>query len=422
MNWSWANVKLNRRQAHVVLAVTLGSILEWYDIYAYVYIAPILSQLFFKFQSAQLNLLLALVLFGIGALRPIGGMFFGHWGDLKGRRKPFISSIAITTCATLLMGLIGTYASWGIWAPLALVFLRIAQSLPESGEYVGAACFLYENADPQNRTFMASLAAIGNQLGAAIAIFEALVIDRFMSEEFLLAGGWRLIFFVGGLMGMFCVVLRRTLDETPAFKVLELKHEIDKEELRVVIFNHKRTIALGTAFGLVNSVSFYFIAAYLPVYFNKRIGLSERQNALVSLTIIILTTIMLPVFGILGSIFSKKKLLISSAIIIMTLLPFLYYFVNNRNLNGVLVCIYMFVVPISCITATLSFVLLHLFSTPVRFTGVGIAFNISSGLIGGFTPAVSIFLSQYFNNPAAFCWFVLICAAVSLLSYFKIRE
>jgi MFS transporter, MHS family, proline/betaine transporter len=126
--------------------------------------------------------------------------------------------------------------------------------------------------------------------------------------------------------------------------------------------------------------------------------------------------------GIVGTVIRKRTLLIWSAILIILLLVPLYYSIVSKNLTLMLVLLYLYLFPISCITALLAFVLLHLFAAPVRFTGVGLAFNLSDGLIGGFTPAISIFLSNYFNNPAAFCWFILICAIISLVAYFKVRE
>jgi MFS transporter, MHS family, proline/betaine transporter len=414
---------LNRRQIHVILAVTFGNILEWYDVYSYVYLTPILAKLFFNFHSTEYNLFMAFVVFGIAFLpRPIGGLIFGRWGDLKGRKNPFIWSIFIMAFTTALMGCLPTYAKWGVWAPILLITLRFIQSLPESGESPGTFCFLYENADPKNKKFMTSWGAVGNQIGAIIAVFEALVLDQYMSEEFVLSWGWRISFWAGAAIGFLGVIIRRTLDETPVFKELKSHHQIDTETYIEVIASQKKKILLGTAFGVINAATFYLIATYLPSYFNESLGLSAHTNAYVSLSILLLTTILLPIFGKLGDRFRVKPMMIWSAISIIALLVPLYYFISKNQIVPTFIVMYLYIIPITCITAFIPFILLHLFPAHIRFTGVGLSFNLADGFIGGFTPAIAILLRHFTNNQAAFCWFILACAIVSLISYFKIKE
>lgn len=154
-------ITLRKRQWHIILAVTFGNVLEWYGVYSYVYLTPVLAKLFFKLSSPESNLFMAFIIFGIGFLtRPIGGILFGRWGDLLGRKSAFVWSILIMTIPTFLMGWVPTHAEWGIWAPFCLILLRLIQSLPESGESPGTFCFLYENADPKNKAFMTSWGGI----------------------------------------------------------------------------------------------------------------------------------------------------------------------------------------------------------------------------------------------------------------------
>lgn len=423
MNLSLIDIPFNKRQKKIVLTVTFGNILEWYDAYSYVYLAPILGKLFFNFHSDSSNLLMAFVVFGIAFItRPLGGLLFGRWGDLKGRKEPFVWSIFIISGATFFMGCLPTFEVWGMWSAILLILFRIIQSLPESGESPGTFCFLFENAGPKNKVFMTSWGAFGNQIGAILAVFEALVLDQFMSEEFVLSWGWRITFWFGAAIGLFGFFIRRTLDETPIFKELKHHHQIDTETYKEVIRKYKGKIFLGTSYGVINAATFYLIAAYLPSYFNSALGLDEHTNAYVSLSIIGLSIILLPVFGMLGNKFSVKSMMIGSAFLIIILLIPLYYFISNRQILPLFLIYYIYVIPITCITAFIPFILLRLFAAHIRFTGVGLAFNLADGLVGGFTPAVSILLMQYTNHQAGFCWYILICAIVSLISYFFIKE
>lgn len=425
------NIRLNKNQLHTISAVTFGNTLEWYQAYSYVYLAPVLSKLFFNSISPETNLFFIFIVFGIGFLsRPIGGFLFGRWGDLLGRKSAFVWSILIMTVPTFLMGCLPTHTEWGKWAPFCLILLRLIQSLPESGESPGSFCFLYENANSKNKVFMTSWGAFGNQIGAIIGVFEALVLDQFMSEEFLLSMGWRISFWSGSAIGLMGFILRKTLDETPVFKEIKSNHEIDTETFLEVIEKNKKKILIGTSYGIVNAATFYLIAAYLPSYFNERLGLSVHGNALISLSILILTTILLPVFGAIGNkvcphkknYLRVKPLMIASAVSIILLLMPLYYFIYTDQILMTFVITYLYTIPITCITALIPFVLLRLFPAPIRFTGVGLAFNLADGFIGGFTPAIAILLTRYANNQAAFCWFILACAVISLISYFKIKE
>src|SRR3990167_456922 len=145
-------MNLTKIQKFVILAVSFGNILEWYEIYLYVFWAPVISQLFFDHTSYSVNLLSTVSLFAIGFLvRPLGGLFFGRLGDRIGRKKAFVLSILAMIIPTFLIGILPTYHQIGFAAPFLLAILRILQTFPAGGELPGAFCYLYENADVGNR-------------------------------------------------------------------------------------------------------------------------------------------------------------------------------------------------------------------------------------------------------------------------------
>lgn len=405
-------------QLRIILPVTFGNILEWYDIYSYAYFAPILARVFFDFHSPLSNLVGSFVIFGSGFLaRPFGAILFGRIGDLIGRKSAFVWSIVMLTLPTFMMGCLPTYAQIGIYSPLLLASLRFLQSIPAAGETPGTICYLYENADSTNRKFMTSWTQVGNQIGAIIGLVETFLMDHFMSDEFQMSWGWRISFWVGGLFGLFGIYLRRKLDETPVYKSLKEHCRIDKESIIAVLKNHKKTIAIGTAFGVINASTFYLLATYIPTYLDKALGLSPVQNAIASLSFLLLTTILLPFFGVLGEKINIKSLLVYSSVLIIALLYPLYFAINNNSLIWIAIIGTVYVVPITLITAYMGFILAHLFPAPIRFTAVGVSFNLADGIVGGFSPAIALFLLRITNDQAAFCWFILLCAAISLVSY-----
>ncbi|MFA6119338.1 MAG: MFS transporter [Parachlamydiales bacterium] len=413
-------VLLNKKQKNVILSVTFGNILEWFEIYSYAYFAPILAKVFFNFHSELSNWIWVFVAFGAGfIMRPLGAILFGYFGDLIGRKKTFIWSIIIMTMPTFVIGILPTFAQIGILAPISLISLRLFQSIPAAGESPGTFCFLYENANLDNKRFMSSWGAFGNQIGAILGLAESFFMHQIFSEEFLMSWGWRIIFWSGAAIGLIGVFLRHKLHETPLFLQLEKSNKLTLNTLGRVIRNHKKTIGIGTAYGVINASTFYLIATYIPTYFNITIGISSQINAIISFSILFITTILLPVFGIIGDKFSNRKIMISSALMIIFLLYPLYLAIDNKNLLLIGIIGFLSIFPITCITALIPYLLADLFPTNIRFTGVGLAFNLADGIVGGFTPAISLILLKYVPNEAAFCWFILICSIVSLHFYYK---
>jgi MHS family proline/betaine transporter-like MFS transporter len=418
-----ALIQASRSQFRVILAVTFGNILEWFEIYLYAYWAPYLSHVFFDFKSDLANLISMFVIFGAGFLaRPIGAIFFGRLGDRIGRRRSFTLSITLLTIPTFLIGLLPTYAEVGILSPILLAIMRLLQSFPSAGEAPGAFCYLYEYADASNQKFMTSWGAYGNQVGAILSVLECFLMKQFMPEEFLLTWGWRISFWTGGLLGLLGIYLRHQLHETPSFRRVKELHEITKSTLTKVLNVHKKNIILGTCFGVVNAATFYLIASYIPIHFNEVLGLDSWADLTVTLFILTLTTVLLPVFGRLGDRYNAKKMMIGSTLMIIALLYPMYLIINQMNLFWIAFIGVLFIIPITCIIALLPYFLTNLFTTSCRFTCVGMSLNLADGIVGGFTPAIALALLHITGNQAAFCWYILVCAIVSLISYFKIKE
>ena len=415
-----SKLTLSKEQIHVVSAVTFGNILEWFEVYSFAYLAQIISQNFFNFKSNLSNLSLSFLIFGIGfIIRPIGGIIFGRIGDLIGRKKAFIWSIVVLTIPTFLMGLLPTYETWGLFAPIALCILRVAQSIPTGGEIPGTICFLFENASQNNKRFITSWNGVGNQIGAIIGLLETFIMENFMSPESLLLWGWRISFLSGGVIGLIGVYLRHTLHETPVFMELKKTHKIDRETVRELLLNYKKKIGIGTAFGMVDAATFYLIATYVPTFINNNLGLSINKNMLVSFIILFVVTVLLPLFGRLGDKYSNKFMCVSSCLLIIGLLYPLSIFMASKNMVLLSIVAIAYLIPIACITSLIAYLLAELFPPQVRFTGVGISVNLADGIIGGFTPAISLLLLQLTGSQSAFCWYILACALTSLIAYLR---
>ncbi|MGE0631594.1 MAG: MFS transporter [Parachlamydiales bacterium] len=411
-------LSVTKEQVHVISAVTFGNILEWFEVYLFAYLSPIIAENFFHFKLHGSNLFLSLLIFGVGFItRPIGGLIFGRIGDLFGRKKAFLWSIITLTIPTFLMGLLPTYEKWGIFAPISLFVLRLLQSIPTGGEIPGVICYLYENAGQNNKRFITSWNAVGNQIGALVGLCEIFIMENYMSRESMVSWGWRISFLSGGIIGLIGIYLRHSLYETPVFLKLKESYKIDKEGIRQFIVNYRKKIMIGTAFGVIDAAAFYLIATYVPIFIGINLCLSNNENLLVSCIILIVTTIFLPIFGRLGDKYSNKAMCIGSALFILLLLYPLNIAINNNDMVLLSIIGGLSLIPLTCITALIAYLLGDLFPSQVRFTGIGISANLADGIIGGFTPAIAILLLQLTGNPASFCWYILCCATISLFSY-----
>ncbi len=415
--------KLTKEQWHIIRIVTIGGMLEWYEIYSFVYLAPILAKLFFNFDAPLINSINVYLLFGIGFVsRPFGAILFGRIGDLVGRKNAFMYSIIIMTIPTFLMGCLPTYSTIGILAPILFYFLRFTQSIPAAGEMPGTICFLYENSKNTNIRFMTSWAFVGNQIGAMIALSETIILDHFVTEEIMLLWGWRILFWSGGLLGLFAIYLRSHLHETPIFSTMKDHHDIDKETVVEVVENHKKTITLGVGFGAILAIAFYLFATYIPSYIQATKEIKASNVTIWMLILVFIMTCLIPLVGMLGDKYSSKKILLFNSFLLVVLLPFIYYAINTNNLLVLAIAGGLCILPIASISALYPYWVAHIFKPKVRYTSVGLAFNIADGFIGAMGPAIALFLMEISEDKGAFCWYVLCFSLISIIAFFKIRE
>jgi len=411
-----------KERTTVIIAVTIGNVLEWYEIYLYVYWSPIISKLFFDSGSDFENLINTFWVFGLGFLaRPIGGIFFGRLGDIIGRRKVLILSVLIMTIPTFVIGLLPTHSQIGILAPWILLFMRLLQSFPAGAELPGACCYLYESSQYSERKYVSSWGAVGFQLGILLSTVECFVLEMCLSPEQLVSWGWRLSFGMGGLIGLFGLLLRSRLHETPLFKEMTAHLTVPKEPL-LEMLRQKRGIIHGFFYSLLCSSGFYVFTVNFPIYFGNAFGISYSNNLLILVVILFLITAPLPLFGKLADKCNYKKMLIYSTIGMIVLLYPLYVGINTSNLFLVSISMIPFCLLYSCMTSLLPYIFCNLFPTRSRFTCVSTSFNIADAIAGGFTPVLSLYLLNLTGNLGSSCWILLIFAILSLGSFILIKE
>src|ERR1700728_2734736 len=231
----------------IAFASLIGTTIEWYDFILYTSLAGLIfNKLFFPANDARVSLLLAYATFAIGFVtRPIGGAFFGHFGDRIGRKPLLVLTLSMMGVATFLIGLVPTYAAIGVAAPLMVIALRLIQGFAMGGEWGGAVLMAYEYAPPENRGFYASFPQIGFALGLCLSTGAIALLSSVLSNEAFLAWGWRCAFLVSAVLLGVGLFIRLTLVETPEFARIRASYQVRKLPLLDVVRDDWRNILLG---------------------------------------------------------------------------------------------------------------------------------------------------------------------------------
>lgn len=408
----------------LILSITLGSILEWYELILYIYWAPIISQLFFDSQSGLDGLIDALLVFAIGFLaRPLGGLIFGYIGDKVSRRRAFIFSIVIMSVPTFLIGFVPLYSEIGYWSGIMLAILRIFQNLPAGGELPGAICYLYESAGPQNKKYVTSYSLIGPTVGTLVAIIECTIMKMYMSHEFLISWGWRLSFMFGGIIGLTGLILRRKLHETPSFIELEKKRTLKEISHKAEsIWKYKKNIIKGFCFSILQIVAYVMISMVPVLYHTKGISFDYSKNLIITALMIIISMLLMILFGRIGDKFGSLKMLKWSAAGIIAISYPLYEALTGTSLTISVIMIFIFIILASVQFSLIPSLIAQIFPTRVRYTGVALSFNLCDSILVSLTPIIAIYLTHSWGTIAACSVILSIAAVISFISFLFAKE
>lgn len=376
-----------QRLRKVAAATIVGSMLEWYDFYLYATMASIVfSKVFFDTANPTNATLQAFATFAIGFVaRPIGGIFFGYFGDRYGRKKMLFATFCLMGVCTAAIGLIPTYAAIGFWAPLLLVAIRIVQGLGAGAELAGAAVTSYEHAADDKRGRQGAWPALGLNLGLLLSSLTVYLLTL-NGDKFLLAGGWRIPFILSFVLVLVGLWVRRSLPETPEYDSFEESHRQKKPLKELFTANLK---GLGVVFFVAvgyNAISYIF-KTFSLAYLTQFKGTSANVTSL-SVTLASLVAIFsVPLFGWLCDRFSSKKvLMVGGALSALFAYPFMLLLGSGDNAS-----IYGAIIVGTGILAPMMFApqgsfLSRQFPVQSRSTGVGTGREIGTAIAGGLAP------------------------------------
>lgn len=415
---------LSAKSKRAVRAGVVGHILEWYDFAVYGYVALHIAANFFPSHDDTASLLASLAAFGIGFLaRPLGGFFFGRLGDKKGRRSVLLATLLLMAFATCLIGLMPTYESIGIAAPILLVVARLAQGFSAGGETTTAAAFIVEWAPDRKRGFYGSFQQVGSAAGLLLGTLLVAVVTSLLSAEDMREWGWRIPFLIGAILAPVGFMIRNSVDETPEFSEVMQQASKESDPKPVISDGMYKRIVQAFLFTLFWSVGFYFFLSYMPTYAQRQLKLDPSTVFWLNTVASLIYMSAIPVFGALSDRVGRKPVLLCSCVgFALASVPFFTLLTSAPTYgmyaavmigSGILLAMYT-----GPAAATLS----EIFPTRSRSTGMAIGYSLSTLVFGGFTPFISTWLIAYFGTPLAPIYYIVICACAGGASILWLRE
>src|SRR6476659_9250274 len=375
----------------IVLLASLGGTLEFYDFVIFGVFARDIAQAVFPATDPIVSLILSFATFAVGYLaRPVGGIVLSHYGDRYGRRAVFLWSVFIMSAATLGMGLVPTYASWGVGASILMVTLRLIQGFCLGGELPGALTYVVETA-PRIAPFVCGVVFACVTMGVAVATGVSLSVRTYMDAALVPQYGWRIAFVLGGLGGVLSFWLRRSLEESPEFE--RMRSLASRQPFTEMLKTRPAQVLIGSALlagtGCFNGLFF----SHLPALLSAVLKYDPRQAVFSQTAGVLASTLGILVVGWIGDRIAPRYLLRIGVILLMVFARPFYGALAGHSANLTLVCV-LAGLSAGFTNGSFAVLLTDLFPTRIRFTGVALIFNVSFTLFSGMAPPAATKLIQ----------------------------
>ncbi|MBT73798.1 MAG: MFS transporter [Gammaproteobacteria bacterium] len=430
-----AHLKTSMRK--VALTALAGTSIEWYDFFLYATAAALVFPVaFFPESTPTMGLILSFGTFAFGFIaRPVGGIIFGHFGDRIGRKRTLVIALMLMGIASTMIGLMPTYATIGIAAPILLTILRFAQGLAIGGQWGGAMLLVTESAPADKRGWYGAYAQAGAPVGVILANLAFIIISATFSEEFFMSWGWRIPFLASVLLIGISMYVQLNMEDTDAFKELEeIKqqrlaetsgtHEpVHRSPVLEAIIKYPKRIALAAGAFLSVQVAFYILIGFILAYGSDPGGANMTRDSMLA-AVLIASTLQIPT-QFWASAYSdrhgRRGIFMLGAILTGIWAFALFPLVDTGNFWLITLGITGGLVFLGLMYGPQAAFFTELFSTEVRYSGASLGYQVGAILGGAFAPTIATILwTEY-----AVVWvsvYIAVASVLSLLSVFMLTE
>lgn len=381
----------------------IGSTIEWFDFYVYgTAAALVFDKVFFPELEGPVGTLVAFATFWVGFLaRPIGGVIFGHYGDRLGRKKTLVITLLIMGISTTAIGLLPSYASIGIAAPILLVAIRMVQGIGLGGEWGGSVLIASEHAPKGKSVLYGAFAQQGSPVGNTLSTLSFLAISR-LPESAFVSWGWRLPFLFSAALVIVGLLVRLKVSESPAMAALISKKKVVRLPLTEVLRNHPMLIVLGIGACTIGLSATYFKSTFALSWATSSLGF-DRSSFLTIILVANITQIVVQPFGALLATRMKSW---SRAVMVMLLpelilMPMMFLLIRTGNYGLAMIGVAVATIPHCLYYAALAGMLASRFPAHLRYTGISLCYQLCGTLLGGTTPIIGQFLLNRTGSIAA---------------------
>ena len=370
----------------VALASMIGTSIEWYDFFLFGIAASVLSRLFFPTFSPLAATLAVFAGYAVGFVaRPVGGLVFGHIGDRIGRKATLVVTLTLMGVATFLMGLMPTYATIGVWAPILMVVLRFAQGLAVGGEWGGAVLMATEHSDRKRRGFFGSFAQVGSAFGLLMASGMFLAVEQ-LPEDDLLSWGWRVPFLVSIVLVFVGLFIRLRIMESPVFARIKETSRVAKVPVVELMRSDTRNVLLAAGLYLAHGVLYYAMTVFTLNYVVTEYGLPRQTYLVGVLAAGAVQIVTIPALAALSDKLGRRPVMLFGALFIMAFAIPLNFLITSQVPELMWLAIVIGIcIGHNAVYAPTAALYSELFPAHVRYSGASIGYQLG-GAIAGFVP------------------------------------
>jgi MFS transporter, MHS family, proline/betaine transporter len=356
-------------------------------------------------------------------MRPVGAIVIGAYGDRHGRKAALILTVGLMASATALTGLIPSYATLGVWAPVLLVLCRLVQGFSTGGEWGGAAAFLVEFAPPGRRGLVGSMQQFSVGLALIAGTLSAALLNSLLEPAAMTAWGWRIPFLCGFVLAPIGLYLRAKVSETPAFARTSAQAQVSATPVRDALTTYRKPVLAAFGLSVVGTVGNYTFNIFMPSFASGQLGIAPGTAYYAATAAAVVLTVLTPPMGLLSDRIGRKAVLLISAIgYVVLAYPLFALVAGTRTGLGLALTQGIAAVLLAMYAGPLCAVLAELFPTKVRFTALSIGYSLAVTLFGGFAPLISTVLIRETGSPLSPALFVIVAGVISAITLLLIKD